>query len=346
MPHITLPAEWAPQSGIMLTWPHKHSDWQPWLSQVEPVFADIAYHSAERQRVLISCYDQTHLAHVESCLRMRKAKLSNIDLRIVESNDTWARDHGPITIQQDDTAKLLDFGFNGWGDKYDSDLDNLISEKLYQQHAFADLAFESIDLVLEGGSIESDGQGTLLTTSQCLLTPSRNPGLTQTQIEQKLKQTLGIEHFLWLHHGYLSGDDTDSHIDTLARFCDPSTICYVQCNDKNDEHFVELQAMEAELSQLKTAQGQAYNLVALPMVGAKHNDDGERLPATYANFLIINGAVLAPSYQDPADKLALAQLAQCFPNHEIIAIDCLPLVYQYGSLHCVTMQLPFGVLAS
>ncbi len=345
MTHITLPAEWAPQSGIMLTWPHEHSDWQPWLNQVEPVFSDITYHTAARQRVLISCYDPAHLKRVEACLLARKVNLANVDLRIVESNDTWARDHGPITIQQGDTLKLLDFSFNGWGNKYDSSLDNLISKTLHQQHAFANIPLETIDLVLEGGSIESDGLGTLLTTSQCLLTPSRNPNLTAAQVERKLAETLGIEHFLWLHHGYLAGDDTDSHIDTLARLCDPSTICYVQCTDENDEHFVELQAMEQELKQFKTAQGHTYRLVALPMVSAKYSDDGDRLPATYANFLIINGAVLAPTYQDPADKLALDRLSQCFPNHQIIAIDCLPLINQYGSLHCVTMQLPQGVLS-
>ena len=164
-------------------------------------------------------------------------------------------------------------------------------------------------------------------------------------IEQRLGELFGLQRVLWLEHGALEGDDTDSHIDTLARFCDERTIAYVRCSERADPHFAELDAMERELRALRDARGEPYRLVPLPWPGAKHGRDGRRLPATYANFLVINGAVLAPTYRDPADAGALAQLRLCFPDREIIAIDCLPLIQQYGSLHCITMQLPAGTLA-
>ena len=189
-----------------------------------------------------------------------------------------------------------------------------------------------------------DGSGTLLTTARCLLAPTRNPKLTQDGLEARLKELLGLDRILWLQHGHLTGDDTDSHIDTLARFCDARTIAYVACADPDDEHHAELKAMEEELRALRAADGRPYRLVPLPWPRARYDDDGRRLPATYANFLIINGAVLVPTYDDPADGPALARLRECFPGREIIGVDCLPLIYQYGSLHCVTMQLPEGVL--
>ena len=328
----------------MLTWPHPHGDWQPWLSQVELVFANIAFHIAERELLLINCYDEKHRRHVETTLAQRGVKMANLRLVIAPSDDTWARDHGPITVEENGRPILLDFTFNGWGGKYPSELDNTLNRRLAAQGVFDAGALKQIDLVLEGGSIETDGQGTLLTTEACLLTSTRNGHLTQAQIEEQLGDALGVHHFLWLQHGYLAGDDTDSHIDTLVRFCDPDTLCYVSCHEKEDEHYDELTAMENELRALRNQQGQPYRLVPLPMPQPTLSDHGERLPATYANFLIINGAVLVPIYGDEADSLALAQIARCFPRHEIIAIDCLPLVTQYGSLHCTTMQLPQGIL--
>ncbi len=341
---VQLPAEWARQSAIMLTWPHMHSDWQPFLDDVEPVFCDIAYHSSLHERVLISCWDDSHQAHISHLLSERGTNLNQIRLYKITSNDSWARDHGPITIFKQQKPVLLDFSFNGWGNKYEAKFDNAISRHLCSQGAFANTEFESIDLVLEGGSIESDGLGTLLTTSRCLLSPQRNPSLDQSQLEQRLSQLLGVDRFLWLEHGHLAGDDTDSHIDTLARFCSVDTICYVSCDDPTDEHYEPLQEMATELTAFRQANGQPYKLVPLPMTQPIHNEDGVRLPGTYANFLIINNAVLAPTYEDEHDSLALQQLAMCFPDREIIAINCKPLIEQYGSLHCVTMQLAEGVL--
>lgn len=343
-PAQTLPPEWAPQSGVMLTWPHPHGDWASRLATVEPVFVAIAREVARRERVLISCYDEAHGRDVQGALTAGGVAMDSVRLFVAESNDTWARDHGPITVLADHRPLLLDFEFNGWGRKYRADLDNTLTRRLHAAGAFGATAIEPVELVLEGGSIEVDGEGTLLTTSRCLLSPARNPKLSRPQIETRLKSLLGVTRILWLDHGYLAGDDTDSHIDTLARLCDAHTIAYVACDDPHDEHYPELKAMEAELKALRTASGAPYRLVALPWPRVRLNEDGERLPATYANFLIINGAVLVPTYDDPADARALSALATCFPDREIVPVPCLPLIFQYGSLHCVTMQLPEGVL--
>lgn len=339
-----LPPEWAAQSGVMLTWPHAHGDWAARLAQVEPVFVAIAAAVAVRESVLIVCYDAAHRAHIAQLLAQAGIDVARVRLYVAESNDTWARDHGPITATVNGKPTLLDFRFNGWGGKYAAALDDSLTARLHGLGAFGDTPLVTADLVLEGGSIEVDGAGTLLTTARCLLAPSRNPKLNRGQIEARLRELLGVTRILWLEHGYLAGDDTDSHIDTLARLCDVDTIAYVRCDDPNDEHFVELQAMERELQAFRTARGAPYRLVPLPWPRARLNEDGERLPATYANFLIINDAVLVPTYADPADALALARVRECFPTREIIGVPCLPLIFQYGSLHCVTMQLPAGVL--
>jgi agmatine deiminase len=342
--HTYLPPEWAPQSGVMLTWPHEKSDWAPILDRVEPVFTDIARQVARFEKVLIACYDDRHRTHVAKLLKATGVPENRLVFGIAPSNDTWARDHGPITVQCQDEPILLDFGFNGWGGKYAHDLDDGITRALYRQDVFGKSPLQTVNLILEGGSIEVDGSGTLLTTERCLLAPTRNSGVSRVQIEKKLSELLGLNRFLWLKHGYLAGDDTDSHIDTLARLCDARTIAHVVCDDPADEHYGELKAMEAELKNFSAADGRPYRLVPLPWPQPKYDDEGGRMPATYANFLIINGAVLVPTYRDAADPVALERLKTCFPNREIVGIDCLPLVYQHGSLHCVTMQLPASIL--
>jgi agmatine deiminase len=339
-----LPPEWAPQSGVLLTWPHAQSDWAPILHKVEPVFSAIAAAIARFETVLIACHDETVRTRVAARLRTAGIPEARLRLFVAPANDSWARDHGPITVLCRDEATLLDFGFNGWGGKYPHDLDNRITRALHAQVAFGDTPIERVDLILEGGSIEVDGQGTLLTTERCLLSTTRNPQHTRAQIEKELGELLGVTRFLWLKNGTLAGDDTDSHIDTLARLCDPDTIAYVTCDDPADEHHAELKAMEKELAAFRTPRGTPYRLVPLPWPQPKFNADGARLPATYANFLILNGAVLVPTYRDPADAVALERLRRCFPNREVIGIDCLPLIAQHGSLHCVTMQIPAGVL--
>lgn len=340
----TLPAEWAAQDAVMLTWPHGHGDWAPWLEQVEPVFVDIARHVCRFERLLVVYYDDQHRQRIEQLLHAAGADLGRVTLVPSRSNDTWARDHGPITVYRDGQPRLLNFTFNGWGSKHAATLDNDITGNIHAQGVFGGTPLDNIEMVLEGGGIELDGQGTLLTTELCLLTPTRNPEMNRASIEQRLGELFGLNRVLWLKHGYLAGDDTDSHIDTLARFCDAETIAYVGCDDPADEHYPALKAMEQELQAFRTAAGAAYRLVELPWPGAKYDDEGTRLPASYANFLIINGAVLVPTYDDPADEECLARLRPCFPDREVIGVPCLPLIYQYGSLHCVTMQLPKGTL--
>ena len=340
MPTTYLPAEWAPQSAVMVTWPHPHGDWRSGLSRVDEVYAEIGYHVCHRQTLIVACWDRHHIEHIHEQLRQRGADMDRVRVYIARSNDSWTRDHGPITVMHDGEPMLLDFQFNGWGGKYPAELDNAITHTLYTQRAFGLAPLGQVNLVLEGGSIDSDGQGTLLTTKRCLLSPHRNPEANQRQLEQALLNTLGAQRVLWLDYGHLEGDDTDSHIDTLARFCDPGTICYIACNDPQDSHYPALKAMEEELKTFRTADDTPYRLIALPIPNGKYNENGLRLPATYANFLIINGAVLVPTYNDPADQIALERLSHCFPDRDTIGIDCLPLIEQYGSLHCVTMQLP------
>jgi agmatine/peptidylarginine deiminase len=239
---------------------------------------------------------------------------------------------------------LLDFTFDGWDGKHAAARDNQVSRILFDAGVFNVSDLDKHSLVLEGGSIDTDGCGTLLTTTRCLLETSRNPGMNRGALEACFHKALGIERILWLDHGMLRGDDTDGHVDMLARFCTPDVIAYLQCTDPADEHYDELGAMERQLRDFVTPEGVPYTLCPLPMPQPVYSEDGERLPASYANFLVINDAVLVPVYNDPADKQVLSVLQECFPGREIVAINCLPLIQQYGSLHCATMQLPEGVL--
>ena len=342
---ILLPAEWAPQSGVMLTWPHAHSDWGPILSDVEPAFIGIASAVTRFEQLLVSAFDATHQAHIESLFAQANIASDRYRIFIQPSNDTWARDHGPITVIENGQPRLLDFVFNGWGGKFDASLDTQINRGLLQQGAFAnDCSMQTFDFVLEGGSLDSDGEGSLLTTSHCLLTPTRNPDYDRAKVETYLKQLFGLKRILWLNHGELAGDDTDSHIDMLARFCDANTIAYTSCDDEQDIHFEPLARMREELEQFTTLDGKPYKLVALPIPAAIY-DDEQRLPASYANFLIINKAVLLPVYGDANDEVARSRLQAVFPEHEVITVNCRQVIRQYGSLHCLTMQLPADVLA-
>ncbi len=338
---LRLPAEWEPQDAILLAWPHQHTDWRPILKQVTEVYSELAYQISRFEAVIIMAPE---LKPVRDALQKTDIDLSRIELFQVDTNDTWVRDFGPLTVFNNNNPQLLDFIFNGWGLKFPADKDNQATQNLYNTEVFRGIKMHACDLILEGGSIESDGSGTLLTTSACLLNPNRNPTLNKGELELKLSELLGFNHFLWLEHGWLAGDDTDSHVDTLARLCPDDTIVYVQCGDETDEHYPALQQMEQQLGRFRTQQGQPFRLLPLPWPQACY-DGTERLPASYANFLIINKAILVPTYNDPADTLAIKIIGQAFPDREIIGIDCRPLIKQHGSLHCITMQLPQGVLS-
>ena len=307
-------AEWEPQSMVQLTWPHKDTDWAPILDEITAVYEEMAHEIRKREPLLI--------------------------VNQIPHNDTWARDHGFITVEEtsyDHKSKaliLLDFCFNGWGEKFEAALDNQINRQLYDQGLVKGLYEDHLDFVLEGGSIESDGKGTIFTTECCLMAPHRNQPLTKAEIEERLKEWLGAERIVWLQHGSLLGDDTDGHIDTLVRICPDDTLLYTG----GDEDHPDLIKMERELQELRTLDGKPYRLLKLPLPRPIY-DDGDRLPATYANYLVINGAVLVPTYNQPdLDAEALRIIGEAFPDREIVGIDCRAVIKQHGSLHCCTMQ--------
>lgn len=335
---ITLPAEWARQDAVQLTWPHEGTDWASLLDEVVPCFVSVAKEVMKRENLLIVCPDAEAVKR-----QLGEYDAARVRFAEIETNDTWARDHGGISVHDSFGPTLYDFVFNGWGMKFAAAKDNLITRTLHAGGFFADQVqvANMAPFVLEGGSIESDGNGTLMTTAECLLSVNRNEYLQREEIENYLKDVFGLKRVLWIENGYLAGDDTDSHVDTLARFCDEHTIAYVKCTDESDEHFDELKAMEEEIMKFRQENGEPYRLVALPMAD-KVEWNGERLPATYANFLIMNGAVLLPFYGSPKDEQARALLQEVFPGREVVGINCLPLIKQHGSLHCITMQYPEG----
>ena len=337
-----LPAEWYSQSAIQIAWPHSHSDWSYMIDEVVECYVEIIRQIAIRQRVIVVCPETAQvLPHLKNC------NLTNVSFFEIPTNDTWARDFGGITLLEDSWPVVCDFQFNGWGKKFSADLDNRVTAELFRKGAFVkDVDYRDyLDFVLEGGSIESDGKGTLLTTEQCLLSKNRNDSMDKEEIEEFLKNVLGVDRVLWLANGALDGDDTDSHIDTLARFGDEKTIAYVKCEDPEDVHFKELDNMEQELKNFRTMEGDPYNLLALPMADPVYDEeDGHRLPATYANFLIMNDAVLVPFYNSSKDEVAKDVLQTAFPDREIVGVNCLPLIKQHGSLHCITMQYPEGTI--
>ncbi len=341
-----LPAEWYPQAAVQLTWPHGGTDWACVLDEVNQCYVRMATEIAKRERLIVITPEAD--AVMEMLRRHLPAEtLANISAYDIPTDDTWARDHAFITVLDGEGGlRLLDFRFNGWGQKFPAANDNRICRRMAERGIVEGRYECHLDFVLEGGSIESDGRGTLLTTSRCLLAPNRNEPLAKADIEERLKSSLGARRVLWLDYGALAGDDTDSHIDTLARLCPNDTIAYVQCTDLGDEHHEELRLMELQLRAFRTAGGEPYRLVPLPMAAPEHDASGNRLPATYANFLVVNGAVLMPTYRREAtDRLAAAMLQTAFPRHEIVPVDARILIEQHGSLHCCAMQFPrSGVL--
>jgi len=335
-----LPAEWEAQDGVLLAWPHVGSDWRTHMEVVEPVFIEIVKHISRFEIVLIAAPEP---ATVWEKVSHAGAVMGKVRIFQIDSNDTWARDFGPVTVLENGQPVLLDFGFNGWGLKFAANLDNLITRRLAEAGAFK-APLRTMGLILEGGSIESDGNGTLLTTSACLLSPNRNPQLSREAIEAELGELFGTDRFLWLENGSLAGDDTDSHVDTLVRFCPDDTIVHVACDDAVDEHFQAISAMVEELRGFRTREGRSYRLIPLPWPKGRHDKVGLRLPATYANFLVVNGAVLVPTYRDMNDEAALSAIRDAFPGREVTGVDCLPLILQHGSLHCITMHLPKGTI--
>ncbi len=343
----TLAAEWFPQSGVQIAWPHAATDWAYMLGEITECYLRLTYEIATREPLLVVTPRADALRKLfEEKLPARAT--DHITIHECPTNDTWTRDYGLLSVTGSEGTELLDFRFNGWGGKFEAGLDNAVSRRLTQGETpvLRGRYVDCNDFELEGGSIETDGQGTLLTTAQCLLNPNRNPQLDRAAKEALLCERLGVKRVLWLEHGALAGDDTDSHIDTLARLCPQDSIAYTRCEDKLDEHYDGLLAMEHQLRSFRTAKGEPYRLLALPLPAAIHDENGERLPATYANYLVLNGAVLYPTYAQPENDAAAARvLRQAFPDRDIVGVDCRALIRQHGSLHCATMQYPRGVLS-
>ncbi|MCR5076585.1 MAG: agmatine deiminase family protein [Prevotella sp.] len=340
-----LPAEWEPQSGIILIWPHEDTDWRPYLKEITETYLQLADAITRHEPLLIAARD-TAKVHVLLAGRLTDEQLLRVTLFTCDNNDTWARDVAPISLCSAAEPKenfhpihLLDFCFNGWGEKFAAGKDNAINRQMYEAGLLHGVLENHKDFVLEGGSIESDGDRTLFTTTSCLLAPHRNQPLTQADIDRRLRLLFpNVERVVWLSHGQLAGDDTDGHIDTIVRCAPNDTLLYIGCDDPQDEHFHDFRLLEEELRQLSTIEGKPYRLLRLPFPEAIW-DDGERLPATYANFLILNRAVIVPTYGQPEnDQTALAAIQEAFPDREVIGIDSSTIIRQHGSIHCLTMQ--------
>jgi agmatine deiminase len=341
-PDFCLLPEWNPQRAVLINWPHfENHHWDPVRDSVNRIFQKFVKTLVMKQSVMVVCYDIAHRNHIQKLLINANVNLPRVRFFIIPTDDIWIRDYGPLSLGSKDRIQLMSFEFNGWGKKFPYERDNLASAHLFQQGFFPQALFSKIDFVLEGGSIETDGLGTLLTTRCCLLSSNRNPGFYEHQIEDTLKKHLGVQKIIWLEHGYLAGDDTDGHIDTLARFVDPQTICYTQCLDSRDENYKSLLEMEKQLQSLKNLNNEPYRLIPLPMPQPIYSAiEGKRLPATYTKFFITNHLVFVPFYDDSSDLLAQKILKKCFPAKEIVGISCRSLLENYGNLHCMAMQVP------
>lgn len=341
-----LAAEWEPQSALLITWPHAEGDWGQVLDDIEPVYIAITRHCAEVQPIWIVCQDERHAETVRKHIGTAAVNADNVRLLTAPYNDTWIRDYGPLAVTEENQWQLLDFRFDGWGGRHDARLDDQVNARLAATGVFGSIPLLHQPRVLEGGSLDTDGAGTLMTTTCCLLGASRNPGMQRSDWEQLFADEFGCDHILWLEHGYLQGDDTDGHVDTLARFCNEDTIAHVSCNEPNDPNYVELQRMTEQLQTMCRPDGTNYRLVPLPAPPHMRNQEGQLLPASYANFIIINKRVLMPQYGEAADDIAMKALHDCFPDRDIIGIDARAMVQQGGSLHCASMQLPQAIVKS
>ncbi len=339
---LRFPAEWEPQSAILIAWPHADTDWAERLGEVEETYIALVAAITRFQPVVVCVADDDVESYAQARLSSNRVDMDRVRFVQAPYDDTWLRDSGPISLRDGNGFRLLDFRFTGWGGKFDASRDDLLVERLHDIGIFSNSSRQSIDFAMEGGAIDTDGAGTLLTTWQCL--HERHPQASREELSARLAGWLRQDRVLWLDHGYLEGDDTDAHVDTLARFAAPDAIVFQACDDPGDSHHAELQAMAAELAALRTTDGRPYRLFPLPWA-KPILDEGRRLAASYANFLIVNGAVLMPAYGDPADAEAAAVMQRAFPGREIVQVPCRPLIWQNGSLHCLTMQLPAGLLA-
>ncbi|MBD8880894.1 agmatine deiminase family protein [Rhodanobacter sp. 7MK24] len=341
-PRWRLPAEWEPQAAVLIAWPHAGTDWAERLAEVETTYVALAAAVTRFQRLIVVVADADVRTHAETLLRAAGVELARIRFIELPYDDTWLRDSGPITLADGDgNFQLADFRFTGWGGKFGAEQDDALIAGLVDAGVFGKAGHHRIDWALEGGGIESDGVGSVLTTWKCL--SQRHPEQSRAAMDAVLMDSLHAHRILWLDHGYLEGDDTDAHIDTLARFAPGERIVYQACDDAGDKHHDELARMGDELAALRTNDGRPYRLHPLPWA-QPIIDQGRRLAASYANYLIVNGAVLVPAYGDAVDDEAARIIATAHPDREVVQVPCRPLIWQNGSLHCITMQLPAGLV--
>jgi len=329
-----MPAEWEPHAGTWLSWPHNRDTWPETLAEVEQAFRAMVAALAGREPVHVNVLDAAHERHVAKRL---EGLGGAIHLHRIPTDDAWCRDHGPIGLVAEAAPPLaLDCRFNAWGGKYPPyDRDDAAARAMA---AALGIEVHSEPLVLEGGAIEVNGRGALLTTEQCLLNPNRNPGMSRASIEARLRELLGVHEILWLGEG-IAGDDTDGHVDDLTRFVGPAKVVTAVESDVADENHRALAANRERLQALRLASGAGLEILELPMP-APRVAGGQRLPASYANFYIANGVVLVPAFDDPMDTDAQGLLAHCFPDRRILPIDSRALVQGLGAVHCLTQQIP------
>jgi agmatine/peptidylarginine deiminase len=340
-PNLRLPAEWEPQDAVLIAWPHEGTDWAQRLAEVESTYTALAAAVTRFQPLVVIVADEGVRGDAEHALRGADVDMERIRFVALPYDDTWLRDSGPITLVSAQGFQLTDFRFTGWGGKFGAERDDALVAGLVHAGVFGPATHERVDWALEGGGIESDGGATVLTTWRCL--HQRHPEQSREEMDAILRESLHARRVLWLEHGYLEGDDTDAHIDTLARFASGERIVFQACDDPSDPHHQELGRMAAELTVLRTPEGKPYRLSPLPWAQPVL-DQGRRLAASYANYLVINGAVLVPAYGDAADEEAARIIGAAYPGREVVQVPCRPLIWQNGSLHCITMQLPAGLM--
>ena len=332
-------AEWEPQQACLLAWPHRDSDWRDTFSAIERCYLQLAQAIRARQRLIVLARDHAHRQRILTDLAATAAAQYPADVIIAPHDDTWIRDYGPLAITCNGALRLLDFGFNAWGGKYPHHRDAQACARLLQA-AFADMPAEShLDWVLEGGAIDCNGAGAAMIVTGTLLDAARNPRRTRRALTAKLRASLGLTHIHWLPLAPLLGDDTGGHIDTLARFIDADTIAYQGCDDPTHPNHARLQQLQTQLTTLRNAHGAPYALLKLPDPPQLRAHDAP-LPASYANFLFINGSVLLPAYDCPQDITAQRLLANALPERRIVPLDTRPLIRQYGGIHCAAMHIP------
>lgn len=321
---IRIPAEWEEQEALIVVFPPQKSDWAHSIKEIHQSYLEFIGKIARFQKCMVICEDK-------KILSTALPSLQNIELIEMPTNDTWIRDFGGINVYKNGKRQTYDFVFNAWGNKFDASIDNTITKRLFDE-GYLSGKLKSFDFVLEGGSIDTNGEGVMLSTAYCLFEENRNPELSKKKIKKTLMKLFGLKELIILKHGALMGDDTDSHIDTLARFINKNTIAYVKCYDKNDAHYKELKKMEKEL------QKTGFDLLPLPLPSPKYFNN-HRIPATYMNFVLINNAVLVPTYSDTYDKEVLATFARHFPEREIVGIESSVFIREHGSLHCASMNI-------